>query len=250
MPVTADQPAPYAPASAVLDLVTRHRNKGLQSPVDFDVLARSGISDSLIPRTLQALRILDLITEDGRPSDVLEGIRLAPENEYKQRLADWLTGAYADALAYVDPAVDDEVAIRDAFRKYVPTGQQSRMVTLFMGLFTAAGVMPERSKQDPPRKAGTVTPPKTRAAAAPTPARPHAVAPTRQPERNSSPIMSNVPPALAGLLASLPPEGQGWTKERRNMFVSTFGAVVDFCIPIVTETANTNTATGEEPAAA
>ena len=248
MPVTADQPAPYAPASAVLDLVTRHRNKGLQSPVDADVLARSGISDSLIPRTLQALKMLDLLTEDGRPSDVLEGIRLAPESEYKQRLADWLTAAYADALAYVDPATDDEIAIRDAFRKYTPTGQQSRMVTLFMGLFTAAGVMPERSKQGVSGKLQTAAASKPRIAAK------IVVAPRRAPatkEQTPNELrLGAIPPALAGLLASLPPQGKGWTKQRRDMFVTTFGAVIDFCFPMIAKEAEEDTAADDTPAAA
>src|SRR5690606_15755196 len=153
MPVTTDQPAPYDPATAILDLIERHRNRGLPPLVDADVLARAGISDSLIPRTLQALKTLDLLTDDGRPSEVFEGIRLAPSGEYQQRLAEWLNAAYADALTFIDPATDDEVAIRDAFRKYIPTGQQSRMVTLFIGLFTAAGVMPPRQKQAAPKPA-------------------------------------------------------------------------------------------------
>jgi hypothetical protein len=244
--VTADQPAPYAPASAVLDLVTRHRNKGLQSPVDSDVLARSGISDSLIPRTLQALRALDLLTEDGRPSEVLEGIRLAPESEYKQRLTDWLTAAYADALAYVDPATDDETAIRDAFRKYTPTGQQARMVTLFIGLFTAAGVMPERAKQVPARKlsdGSTIKPsPKLRVVMKAKPM------PREQPKPLQT-TPSGLPPALSGLLASLPADGVGWTQVRRDKFVTTFEAVIDFCFPIVSDAVaaalNTDTATDE-----
>jgi len=230
VPVTADQPAPYAPASAVLDLVARHRNKGLQSPVDADVLARSGISDSLIPRTLQALRTLDLIAEDGRPTSVLEGIRLAPEGEYKQRLTEWLTAAYADALAYVDPSTDDETAIRDAFRKYTPTGQQARMVTLFMGLFIAAGVMPERQKAQLSRKSAASSPPRLRA-----PNKMPPIARSNSASRASLPSFggSDVPPALAGLLTGLPSSGEGWTRERRDAFLNTFGTVLDFCFPIV-----------------
>jgi Family of unknown function (DUF5343) len=95
---------------------------------------------------LQALATLDLIDEQGRPTSTLEGIRLAPELEYKQRLEDWLRAAYADALSFVDPAVDDETKIRDAFRGYKPVGQQHRMVTLFRGLFAAAGIRPDRKR--------------------------------------------------------------------------------------------------------
>lgn len=102
------------------------------------------MAESLIPRTLQALHTLDLIDEQGKPSETLEGIRLAPEAEYKQRLSQWLKGAYADVLAFVDPASDDEIAIRDAFRNYQPVGQQPRMVTLFLGLAAAAGMAAEK----------------------------------------------------------------------------------------------------------
>jgi hypothetical protein len=234
MPVSIDQPVPYAPASALLDLIERHRNKGLPSVVDADVLLRAGISDSLVPRTLQALKTLDLLTEDGRPSEVFEGIRLAPTAEYQQRLAEWLNAAYADALSYVDPATDDEVAIRDAFRKYTPTGQQPRMVSLFMGLFTAAGVMPPRQKASasPTTSRARQSAPKTLKLSkgkAPSPPKYPPDAGNRQPQFTPS---GSVPPALAGLLATLPTDIGIWTKERRDQFVSTFSAVLDYTFKI------------------
>jgi hypothetical protein len=231
MPVTTDQPAPYAPASAILELIERHRNRGLPPVVDSDVLLRAGVSDSLVPRTLQALKSLDLLTEDGRPSEVFEGIRLAPSAEYQQRLAEWLNAAYGDALSYIDPATDDEVAIRDAFRKYIPTGQQARMVTLFIGLFTAAGVMPPRQKQAPSKKPSNSTAVlksvKSRVSPKPPTDRRHGV----QEVFVNGGGAGILPAPLAGLLASLPAEGI-WTKDRRDQFVATFGAVLDFCIKI------------------
>ena len=228
MPVTQDGPAPYAPPKAILDLVQRHRNKGLPSPVDTDVLARAGIPDSLIPRTLQSLKILDLLAEDGSPSEVLERIRLAPEAEYQQRLAEWLSAAYSDALTYVDPAADDEVAIRDAFRKYVPTGQQSRMVTLFMGLFTAAGVMPVRERSPAKVVARRLAPRSI------LPARERKATPEGTKTQSPSTItMQGLPPALAGLLADLPQNGSGWTAEKREGFKATFSVVLDYCFPII-----------------
>lgn len=138
MPVTANAPAPYAPTTAIVGLIERHRQKGLPSPVNEDILGRAGISGSLISRTLQALATLDLIDEQGRPTPTMEGLRLTPEAEYKQRLEDWLRSAYADVLAFVDPATEEDVRIHDAFRSYKPAGQRARMVTLFMGLFAAA----------------------------------------------------------------------------------------------------------------
>lgn len=225
MPVTQDQPAPYAPASAVLSLIDRYRNKGLPTPVDADVLARAGISASLIARTLQAMQSLDLLTEDGKPSPVLEGIRLAPEPELKQRMLEWLTAAYSDALQFIDPATASEGEIRDAFRSYKPIGQQNRMVTLFMGLFAGAGVGPERQKPTTKRApTGSIVKPRP------------LVRTTATPENKSKPRIPTVtdaglPPALVGLLASLPTEEEGWTRTERDRFMHTFGAVLDFCFP-------------------
>ncbi len=231
MPVTTDQPAPYAPASAVLDLIERHRNKGLPPVIDADVLLRAGISDSLVPRTLQALKTLDLLTDDGRPSQVFEGIRLASTSEYQQRLTEWLTSAYADALSYVDPATEDEIAIRDAFRKYIPTGQQGRMVTLFMGLFTHAGVMPARQKQSAAKKPGgggeTPKAARTRVNEKPAPRRDNV-------ERVHTPSFgaSGLPPAIAGLIATLPADGGYWTQVRRDKFLTTLEAVLDYTFQV------------------
>eukprot|EP01036_Dinobryon_divergens_P038121 gene38121-49986_t len=147
MPVTKDAPAPYAPSAVILALVDRYRKKGLPTPISAETLARSGVSDSLIPRSLYALKVLDLIDESGKPTNVFEGLRLAPEAEYKSRLADWLSAAYIDALNFVDPATSDETQIRDAFRGYNPVGQQDRMVSLFIGLFHAAGVIADGKRQ-------------------------------------------------------------------------------------------------------
>lgn len=227
MPVTAERPAPYAPASAILGLINRHRTRGLPN-YDADVLARAGVSGSLIPRTLQAMQTLDLIGEDGKPTPILEGLRLAPEAEFKARLAEWLNEAYADALSYVDPAKDDEVRIRDAFRGYQPVGQQPRMVTLFMGLFAAAGMAPEKVRptgKKPVRPAVTKPAPLRQRKPIGNVAHPQA-------GRENPPIFASLPPAMSGLLASLPAAGTLWGKQERDRFLHTFEAVLDFCFPV------------------
>jgi hypothetical protein len=155
MPVTPDRAGPYAPAKVIIDLVERYRSKGLPTPVNGEVLARAGVPESVIARSLQALVTLDLIDAEGRPTVVLEGMRVAPEAEYRNRMGEWLTAAYADALQFVDPASATETEIRDAFRQYKPIGQQPRMVILFMGLFRHAGLAPDKNPTGgaAPRKA-------------------------------------------------------------------------------------------------
>lgn len=189
MSVTKDKPAPYATSSAILDLIDRHRNRGLPAPVTFDILARAGISDSLIPRTLQALQTLDLIDDQGMPTETLEGLRLAPESEFQNRLTEWIQDAYADVLAFVNPSEDDETAVRDAFRSYSPVGQQPRMVTLFMGLLAAAGMADEKHRGHSRRARATPSPP----------SKPSGGAKTKTPDQSSRRSIQMPPP-------SLPPE--------------------------------------------
>ena len=57
MPVTLDKPGPYASPQSIIEIVDRHRDRGMPSPVTSDVLGRAGIPDSLIPRTIQALPV-------------------------------------------------------------------------------------------------------------------------------------------------------------------------------------------------
>ena len=137
------------------------------------------------------------------PTDILAGLRAAPEAEFKKRMEDWLKAAYAEVFSFVDPSQDDEIRIRDAFRNDRPHGQQNRMVTLFTGLCSAAGLIPEKSNQTP------------RAAA------PRPKSPTRRSPSGAAAVSrgrpagmptGNLHPALAGLLASLPADGT-WTKE-------------------------------------
>src|ERR1700722_15479784 len=134
MPVTPDKPGPYSPAATVIDVMNRSRDRGLPLPINAENLVRIGVPDSLVTRVLSTLVALDLIDDSGAPTPTLENLQRAPEAEYKKRQEDWLKSAYADIFAIVDPTKDDETRVRDAFRSYNPVGQQSRMVSLFMGL--------------------------------------------------------------------------------------------------------------------
>ena len=92
MAVTTASAAPYAPPSAVLEVITRYRNRGLSTPITAEVLARAGVSESLVPRTLQALQILDLVDDKGMPTDTLEGFE---KRRSKSSRRAWLNGSTA-----------------------------------------------------------------------------------------------------------------------------------------------------------
>ena len=107
------------------------------------------------------------------------------------------------------------------------------MVSLFIGLFTAAGVMAPRQREPAPRKSGgmemaRVIRPAVRARKPSAPP-----APRYTGDGGASHVhVAGLPPALSGLLQSLPANGQRWTQEQRDKFYATFGAVLDFCIPV------------------
>jgi hypothetical protein len=230
MAVTTDTPAPYAPASAVLDIINRYRSKGLPVPITGEILGRAGISASLTPRTLHALEVLDLIDEKGVPTSTLVGLQKAAEPDFKQRLTEWLDTAYADVRNFIDPADADETAIRDAFRSYKPVGQQRRMVTLFQGLYAFAGIITDKKVLPARTRPRTVPPPKPRAASSNT-QRGDAANPARK--LPSLTTTSELPAPLVGLLTSLPVSTGSWTKDDRDKFVTVFGSVIDYCFRIV-----------------
>jgi hypothetical protein len=224
MAVTTQNPAPYAPASAILDLIDRYRNRGLSRPFNAEVLGRAGVSDSLIPRTLQALQALELIGEDGNPTDTMEALQRAPEPEFKKQMAAWISSVYADVLSFVN-ASDDETAIRDAFRHYNPMGQQTRMVSLFMGLCRAAGMRTDDQSNASARPRARKTASLTAGSLMRRNSNPAA--------KGSRTIMpSGIPSPIAGLLTKLPPEHGEWTKAEREKFESAFKALLDFCFTV------------------
>lgn len=223
MPLEPNGTAPYAPASTVLSLIERARTRGLPSPITKDVLQRSGISESLLPRTLQTLQLLELIAEDGTWTQNLETLRSAPESEYQARLADIVRSVYEDVFKFVDPNKDSPTAIRDAFRSYTPHGQQERMIPLFMALCKAAGIVEGESTIRKPREHNHTKKFQKRLISSKT---------DLQIPKKQWPSNTSLPAPLAGLLAALPPEGNGWPKENRDRFLSTFGTLLDFCYPI------------------
>ncbi len=184
----------------------------------------------MVTRTLQALVILDLVDNEGMPTPTFEALRRAPQAEYVQRFAEFLRAAYQEVFAFIDPMTSTVDKVRDAFRAYSPAGQRDRMVALFLGLCEEAQILGDgarqRTPQDPQRRQArvratvrTLTPAASRNQG-------------RAPFRGSSNRTQVLPVALSGLLESLPNNGGSWSRSRRDKFVETFGAVLDFCYPV------------------
>lgn len=147
--------APYCPADTIKTVIDKHRAVGLPAPVTGDVLVRIGVPESLVPRTLQALRLLDLIDEKGAITDQLDLIGKTPPNDLPSRLEAWLRGVYAPIFDILDPATATPNDLENAFHGFEPRGQLARIISLFTGLCAYAGIMSEIPVKKPgPRPDG------------------------------------------------------------------------------------------------
>jgi len=210
-------------------VVERFRDRGLQTPFTTEVLAKAGVTESLVNRTLQTLKLLDLVEDDGNPSQALRDYAKAPEEEAKARFAEMVRGTYAPIFSFVDPATDTPGRIRDAFRSYEPRGQQDRMVILFLGLCEYAGIIsivPKRTPGPKPVRAGSSKPRST------TPPRARAGSKHGSGGRDDSQVPDQLPDAIQGVVRELAVIGPTWTKERRGAFMKVWEAVVDFSYPV------------------
>lgn len=235
MPIGTGETAPYAPPATVMQVITAFRDRGLSTPITTDVLLRTSINESLIPRTLRSLEDLELIDDAGNPTPAMEGLRRASSEDFRKRLEELIRGVYAEVFKFVDPAKDDINRVADAFRAFNPIGQRGRMVTLFMGLCEAAGIIPEGTRRPATPSANRTSTSKRKVI--PEPSMPHGPSVKHQVRSDGGGM---VPEPLLGLLRALPVNGTGWTQARRDKFVETFGVVLDFTIPVQTEGTDTD----------
>jgi hypothetical protein len=137
-----DNFAPYAPAKAVVGVINQLRDKGLPNPVTGMVLERIGVAASMTPRTLQGLRFLGLIDEEGNWLENLERLSRAKTEEVPGVLAEIVQAAYLPVFTIVNPATDSDTSISDAFRGFEPRNQRDKMIALFRGLCIRAEIIP------------------------------------------------------------------------------------------------------------
>lgn len=226
MPIQTDGNAPYAPPTAVIEVVRRYRDRGLQTPFNADVLTRAGVAETLAPRTLQALRLLELIDDSGSPTEAFEALAKAPtDEEYRDRLGSLIRGVYSEVFSFVDPATEGADRVRAAFRSYVPRGQQERMVRLFLGLCAEAGLVTEEAARVRSQPNASPRRDTQRRERKPQTQR-------RQPSGRAPTITDGLPPALAGLVAELVEIGPSWNAEQRDRFLSAFRSMVDYSYPV------------------
>lgn len=122
-------------------LATKRRNPELTrfGPQELSDL---GIRESIVPRTVQALRLLELIDEDGAATEAFDGLTTRSRADFSSKLGALLRRVYAPVFAYVDPKRATQEEVAEAFKQFGPPSQRDRMVTLFTHLLRQARMTP------------------------------------------------------------------------------------------------------------
>ncbi len=222
--------APYASPKTMIDVISKYRDRGLQTPFTTGILSRAGVSDGLVARTLQAFKILDLVDEEGSPTETLETLKLATTEDFPKRLAELIREAYEPIFAFANPTTDEPQLVRDAFRAYKPQGQRARMVALFYGLCEAAKII----EVNPLRTRDTSKTAKTPKGRKP---KQHNIRVKKDDQQGLSHLTNHVPGPIAALMNELPKNGS-WTVDEKNRFTDTFEALLNFSFKIVKNSQN------------
>jgi Family of unknown function (DUF5343) len=197
--------APYAPVRSVTLVLRYDRERRLREPVTARSLAAAGVSPSMGPRTLQALRFLRLVDEAGYRTDSLDALRAASDQEFAGRLAEVLRLAYAEIFSRLGPRPPEATKIERAFRLYEPRSQRGRMTALFLGLASEAGMLTAES-------------------------------PERQARRSARSMPRRRPPSDAMLTVLLErlPASRRWSQDERDRWLRAWAAALDLAIKIQT----------------
>lgn len=240
MATQQERTAPYAPAKNVIDVIHRLRQRGLPQELSPQELTRIGIPDGNTNRTLQALRFLNIIDEEGHRTQVFERLGRASTEEYPGILAEIIREAYRDVFTIVDPASEDYIRINDAFRHFHPEAQRSRMIMLFMGLCREAGIISDSSEEPQRRRTRAPTnKPSITSGARSTRTNNMAQAPLQAPNSNTPNAMSTFTigeyyALLEQLLKQLPANHR-WTQKRRTRWLDAIAANVDLLVEVIDE---------------
>ena len=146
---------PYAAPANMIALLNRVRTRNLPETVNNAFLRIAGIPEAMAYRVVQALRFLNLIHEDGRPTDMFKALAASTDTQYRELLEKVVREAYRNMFDVIDPGQDPQARIIDAFRRYQPRSQTTRMVMLFLGLCREAGIpvldMPRERRMKEPK---------------------------------------------------------------------------------------------------
>jgi hypothetical protein len=212
-----------------MEVIRRKRERGLPEVITNEMLHSIGVPEGNAPRTLQTLKWLHLIQDDGYQTPLMERIGKATTEEYTVVMSEMIRGAYQAVFTLVDPAKDEVNRINDAFRQYQPEAQRPRMIALFIGLCQESGLC-EKSKKRIKAIKQTDT---------------HRVKEVMTSDKNKYDTKINDIPnpkpegnnqvdyrAVSAIIQLLPTDGK-WTKDKRDKWIQAVTAAVDLTVDII-----------------
>lgn len=132
---------PYAPPTNVVAVIQRVRSRNTPPKIDAEFLNLVGVPNGSVSRVLTALEFLNLVDEEGVPTDTLDSLGGAGESDYRSILEGVVKEVYAPEFSKgLDPAIDPQSKIEDYFAPYQPRSQTTRMAVLFVSLCREAGM--------------------------------------------------------------------------------------------------------------
>jgi hypothetical protein len=208
--------APYASTENVIRVLDKVYNTGVSGPIGSDLLKQLGIGETMVSRTLQALKFIGFIDAEGNEQPLLRQFMVADEQQRAPLLQDAIREAYAVIFRVVDPAKDDRQKIWIAFKVMHPQKQWDRMVTFFLGFCRYAGMEVKDAPAN--RPAARVTTPKGR----PVRRTPKPPTVTPQPPPSPPPVPGNGT-VVEKLLEKFPAFNPEWSAEVQEKWFDAFG---------------------------
>jgi hypothetical protein len=219
---------PYTPPSNLISVLGRVRSRNLPERIDLDYLRDVGIPEGTVHRTFFALRFLKLVEESGELTEALKSIGSSTDEEYRAILSGLIRDAYSEVFNVIDPAENTQAEILNVFRRYTPGSQRQRMVIFFLGMCREAGIptldVPRQRAMGRPRETAERPAPHTRTGRA-------SLRGTGALRTRGTAQPPDIPPALDGLVRSLPPAGTPLSAERRQQWLDMAKATLAFVYP-------------------
>lgn len=245
MPSDLEGLCAYAPSGNVLTVIHQMRERGLKEPITMQLITVTGVAEGNASRTIQALRFLNLIDEEGYLTDNFKSLRNVSSDEYPTVLGNILKEAYSHVFMVLDPATASDEQLQNAFRYYEPRAQRQRMISLFKGLcheaqlITGGSETPKRTRSATPSKSTTSfvssrKQPVTEPITSQNPLGPTAVTSQTNYQQQNGILQEYT--LLLNLLHQLPKGTEKkWTSTRREKWLQAVTANIDLLIDVAEE---------------
>lgn len=221
---------PYFSFNTLTNQLDFMKERGVPERIDRTFLV--GMSGAAQTQYMTGLRSMNLIDAAGVVQPILTDLVNAAPAERKRLLSTLLKERYAKAVELGTKNATTGQLVELFREEYGATGDTARKaIAFYLKAARYVGDIPLSPLFQTPKVSSSGTRKRvSKTGGGATEVNGGSEAETVTPPSGGG---ANLHPALAGVLSELPKRGQGWTQQRRDGFMQTFEAVVNFTIPIV-----------------